>query len=405
MDGIDTNAFSRFITVMASVFKRPDGKYWWASFKDPNGIWQRKSTKLTSESEARRLAFLWEGASSTLSMETPAGAQLDRVVRGLFEQFTGKKLDPNPAREFVATWLERVKATKKPKTAERYRKPAEDFIRYLGDRGAHDIRSISTADLQAFIDAEAKAGKSPVTVALNAKVLRAIFNTAMRAGAVERNPAGMLEIPEVVHEEREPFTAAELDALLAAATGTEWETAVLLGAFAGLRLGDACNLKWEAVDLAEGVLRFMPQKTDRKKKTLAVPMHARLRAHFDALASKEEAQGSQSVCPKLAGREISGRAGLSAEFIRDVMGKAGVETNNTVPQGAGHSVAKKSFHSLRHFFVSGMANAGVAADVRRKLAGHADERQTARYSHLEMNTLRKAVAKLSTKKKKGGANG
>jgi len=384
---------------MASIYKRPGSARWMARFKSPTGKWVARSTATTNEAEARRLAFLWEGAGATMAVDTPAGAQLDRVVRGLFEQFTGKKLDPNPAREFVATWLERVKATKKPKTAERYRKPAEDFIRYLGDRGGHDIRSVGTADLQSFIDAELKAGKSNVTVALNAKVLRAIFNTAVRAGAIERNPAGMLEIPEVVHEEREPFTAAELEALLTAASGTDWETATLLGAFAGLRLGDACNLKWGAVNLTEGVLTLMPEKTDRKKKTLIVPMNARLRAHFDALASKEEAQGSQSVCPKLAGREISGRAGLSAEFIRDVMGPAGVETNNTVPQGAGHSVAKKSFHSLRHFFVSGMANAGVASDVRRKLAGHADERQTARYSHLEMNTLRKAVAKLSPKAK------
>ena len=379
---------------MASIYKRPGSVFWMARFKTPSGGWTARSTKVTNEAEARRLAFLWEGAGATLAVDTPAGAQLDKVVRGLFEQFTGRKLDPNPAREFVATWHDRVKATKKPKTAERYRKPAEDFLRYIGDRAGHDIRSISTADLQGFIDAEVKAGKSNVTVALNAKVLRAIFNTAVRAGAVERNPAGLLEIPEVVHEEREPFTSAELDALLVAAKNTDWETAVLLGAFAGLRLGDACNLTWAAVDLGEGVLRFMPQKTDRKKKTLVIPMHSRLRKHLDSLASKEEAQATQNLCASLAGREISGRAGLSAEFIRDVMGKAGVETNNTVPHGAGHSVAKKSFHSLRHFFVSGMANAGVAADVRRKLAGHADERQTARYSHLELKTLRKAVAKL-----------
>ena len=399
MGGIDVNTFSRFITVMASVFKRPDGKYWWASFKDPSGAWQRKSTKLTNEPEARRLAFLWEGASATMAMDTTASAQIDRVVRSVFESFTGKRIEANPVRDFVKTWKERMQATKKPRTAERYRKPADDFVRYLGDRAGADIRSIGVGDLQGFIDSEAKAGKSVVTVSLNAKVLRAIFNTAVRAGAIERNPAGMLEFAEAVHEERDPFTTAELEALLTAAAGTDWETAVLLGAFAGLRLGDACNLKWDTIDLAEGVLRFMPEKTSRKKKVLTIPMHGRLRSHMDKLASSDAAQVTQNVCPSLAGQEISGRAGLSAQFIRDVMGPAGVETNNTVPQGAGHSVAKKSFHSLRHFFVSGMANAGVASDVRRKLAGHADERQTARYSHLEMKTLRKAVATLSPTKK------
>ncbi len=387
---------------MASVYKRGDSGFWWASFKNPKGRWICKSTKTRNESEARRLAFLWEGAGATLAVDTPAGAQLDRVVRGLFEQFTGRRLAPNPTREFVTAWLERQKVTKKPKTAERYRKPTEDFLRFLGDRASHDIRSIGVGDVQEFLDREVKKGKSNVTVALNAKVLRAIFNAALRAGAIEKNPAGMLEVPEVVHEEREPFSVAEVEALLAAAKGTDWETAVLLGAFAGLRLGDACNLEWTVVDLNESVLRFMPEKTDRKKKTLVMPLHGRLRGHLQALAPKETNDGAKKLCPKLAGREVGGRAGLSAEFIREVMGPAGVSTKNTVPKGAGHSVAKKSFHSLRHFFVSGMANAGVPSDVRRKLAGHADERQTARYSHLELNTLRKAVAKLPTKKKGSG---
>jgi len=83
-----------------------------------------------------------------------------------------------------------------------------------------------------------------------------------------------------------------------------------------------------------------------------------------------------------------------------VMGKAGIDTNRTEKRSGGHRVARKSFHSLRHFFVSGMANAGVAADVRRKLAGHADEEQTARYSHLELKTLRKAVGTLAKTKGK-----
>ncbi len=385
---------------MASIYKRPGSGFWMARFKAPTGGWTARSTKTRNESEARRLAFLWEGAGATLAVDTPAGAQLDRVVRGLFEQFTGRRLTPNPTREFVTAWLERQKATKKPKTAERYRKPTEDFLRFLGDRADHDIRSIGIGDVQEFIDRELRKGKSNVTVALNAKVLRAIFNTAIRAGAIEKNPAGMLEVPEVVHEEREPFSVSELDALLAAAKGTDWETAILLGAFAGLRLGDACNLKWEVVDLNEEVLRFMPEKTDRKKKTLVMPLHGRLRDHLTVLARKEPVEGAKSLCPSLAGREVGGRAGLSAEFICDVMGPASVETKNTVPKGAGHSVAKKSFHSLRHFFVSGMANAGVPSDVRRKLAGHADERQTARYSHLELRTLRRAVAKLPVQKKR-----
>jgi integrase len=370
-----------------------------AAFKNASRGWTRRSTKLAKEPEALKLAFLWEGAGATLALDTPTGAQIDKVVRQVWEQFSGRRLEPTPAREFFKTWLERMKVTRSANTAERYRKPVDDFLSHLGERAALDIRSIAVADVQAFIDAEAEAGKSSQTCALNAKVLRAAFNTAMRAGAIEKNPAGMLDVAEVVSEEREPFTASELEALLAAARGTDWETATLLGALAGLRLGDATNLKWEAVDLAGGMLRFVPQKTRRKKKQLVIPLHPRLHKHLDALASTDAAQLSPHLCPSLAGRAVSGRAGISAAFITEVMDKAGIDTNRTERLGKGHRVSRKSFHSLRHFFVSGMANAGVSADVRRKLAGHSDEKQTARYSHLEMKTLRKAVGKLAKGKK------
>ena len=390
---------------MASVYMRDDSKFWWAAFKSPDGRWVCKSTKTTNKAEATRLAHTFEGAGATLALETPEGAQLDRVVRQMWEQYSGRRLEVQPVRSFFEAWLARMRTTRAANTALRYSKPVGDFLAFLGKRAENDIRSITTKDMQAFIDGEAAAGKSSHTCALNAKVLRAVFNAALRAGAVERNPAGMLEVGEVVSEEREPFSMGEFEALLAASDGTDWHTAVLLGALAGLRIGDAANLKWDAVDFTSRAIRFVPQKTARKKKQLVIPLHPRLFKHLDKLAGTDEAQVSQFLCPSLAGRPVSGRAGISAEFIVEVMGKAGIDTNRTERKGAGHAVAKKSFHSLRHFFVSGMANAGVAADVRRKLAGHGDEKQTARYSHYEMQTLRKAVGTVapSVAKRKAGA--
>jgi len=384
---------------MASIFQRSDSRFWWASFKGPNGRWLLKSTKTTNQNEARRLAFLWEGAGATLALDTPAGAQIDRVVRQVWEQFTGRRIEPTPFRGFCSQWLDRMKATRAANTAERYRKPIDDFLEFLGARADHDIRSVSGADCQRFIDAEATAGKSATTVALNAKVLRALFNSAVRSGAIERNPAGILEVADAVQEERRPFTAAEVDTMLEHAAGTDWATAILLGALAGLRIGDAAGLRWDCVDLRSKVLRFTPQKTARKKRELLIPIHPRLQRHLQGLVDSGASQRSAFVCPSLANRDVGGRSGLSAEFIAEVMIPSGVDAKRGEAEGKGHRMPQKSFHSLRHFFVSGMANAGISADVRRKLAGHADEKQTARYSHLELKTLRKAVGAVGRTKK------
>jgi len=82
------------------------------------------------------------------------------------------------------------------------------------------------------------------------------------------------------------------------------------------------------------------------------------------------------------------------------MEKAGVVAKVVEAKGgAGRSRITKGFHSLRHSFVSALANAGVHADIRQKLAGHSDERVHQNYTHHEIETLRGAVGKIPSLRK------
>jgi integrase len=60
-------------------------------------------------------------------------------------------------------------------------------------------------------------------------------------------------------------------------------------------------------------------------------------------------------------------------------------------EGKRRRFTTKSFHSLRHGFVSSMANAGVSKELRMKLAGHTTDASAARYTHHETEVLRQAV--------------
>lgn len=60
--------------------------------------------------------------------------------------------------------------------------------------------------------------------------------------------------------------------------------------------------------------------------------------------------------------------------------------------GEGRSQSSLSFHSLRHGFVSAMANADVAQELRQKLTGHASAQMNAQYTHHELEALRAAVS-------------
>jgi len=374
---------------MATVYQRNGSKFWMARFKTPDGFWTARSTKETVKTKALRLAFELEGAGGTLRTDNATAAQLDKVVRSIWQRYTGERISLNRADEFFRAWVANMK--RKPGTVKRYKQITEEFLELLGERAAFDIKAIEPARVQAFVNRDVELGRSGTTVVLNAKILRAAFNAAIRGGLLESNPAAAVHLPDAIMEEREPFTPGEIETLLMAAKKTDWETAIMLAAFSGLRLGDAANLKWEAVDLLGGIIKFVPEKTSRKGKELKIPISDRLQIYFEKLAGRTNVQTSPFLCPALAGKEIGGRAGLSAEFIA-LMGSANVAADSiTAKDGRTRKFSRKTFHSLRHAFVSRLANAGVSEDVRAALVGHADPKETARYSHLEMEIRRKAV--------------
>jgi site-specific recombinase XerD len=76
-----------------------------------------------------------------------------------------------------------------------------------------------------------------------------------------------------------------------------------------------------------------------------------------------------------------------------IMRSAGIDAGQI--EGHGKRIfSKRSFHSLRHRFVSQMANAGVAPELRQKLAGRSSGGSHRKYTHLELKTLRAAIGEL-----------
>ena len=62
-------------------------------------------------------------------------------------------------------------------------------------------------------------------------------------------------------------------------------------------------------------------------------------------------------------------------------------------------MSARSFHSLRHSFVTALAHANVPVELRQKLSGHASEAQNLHYTHPEFAALRAAIEKLPPVKK------
>lgn len=194
-------------------------------------------------------------------------------------------------------------------------------------------------------------------------------------------------------EQRAPFKPEQVRALLNVAN-SEWKGAILFAFHCGIRLGDAAKLTWANIDLAESAVIFRPQKArahDTNALITAV-LRDEVRDYLMRLPASDVPNAP--LFASLYGRCTGSHAGLSNEFGR-LMHLAGIDrTAGTEKAGKGRRFNKLGFHSLRHTFISNLANADVSADVRREIVGHSSDEIHRRYTHLNLETQRRALSRV-----------
>jgi integrase len=302
-----------------------------------------------------------------------------------------EKIETISVRAWLDRWLRAEKGAVAETTFEKYQSLVANFLAYLGTRQAIALEALSTEDFLKYRDHLLAEGRAPRTVNITIrKILKRPFEAAVNEGYVARNPIAAIRHLRDVTIEKGVFSPEEIRKLADAAQGTDWNGLVLAGYYTGARLLDLVRLTWGAVDLQEHSITFVQKKTGAKIK---VPIHPELEDHL--LAGSVPDDGRKPLFPKLYHLRSSGKSGLSSSFRR-LMDRAGIDPGIARQKAgkAGRNVSLLSFHSLRHSFTSSLANAGVSAEIRQKLTGHADAKSHAVYTHHEFETIKEALEKL-----------
>lgn len=382
---------------MASLHKDPRGKspYWYAAFYGADGSRCFKSTKTSDRRQATRICTEWESAALRARKKTLTTAQVRSVFNEILEQSGDEPLESLTIGEWMAEWLATKKSSHAPSTWERYRKPVEDFIAHLGSRAALPLRAATSKDIRKFRDDQRGAGRAAATVNFSHKALASAFEAAKRQAYIEANPCHAVDYLPTHEEkvEKGTFTAKEVSALLGAANSRDWQGVILVGYYTGLRLSDCLSLTWASVDLQARVLKVTPKKTVRRGVKLEIPMSLDLEEFL--IAHPVGKRDTDPVFPSLAKLSAGGNRGGSRLFQR-IMKDAGLESGSLrgAAGEAGRAVAERSFHSLRHSYITALSSAGVAVEIRQKLVGHSSAEQNLHYTHAELATLRTAVESL-----------
>jgi integrase len=338
---------------MASLHRRPKSKYWHAGWYGADGKFRMRSTRQTDQKKARILALEWERAERLAKEGILTEVQAREVLNTILER-TGavKRLEEQSVRQWLLFYLSK----KSDGTRERYGKAINGFIEALQERADRPLLAITGADVQAYIDSMIESGRSLSTAEVHLTAISGAFRDAVRFGHLKVNPAAAARLPKPDDDaedvERETFTAAEVGMLVDAAEG-EWKLIVLMGYYTGLRLMKCACIKWDQIDLLNDRIDAKPGKGGRK---VRIPIHPELRKALEAAASTDTTDAY--VFPELSSRDSGGKRGLSRDFLL-LAKSAGVDLRPvTLPNGRTQN--RRSFHSLRHSFVSALANADIS---------------------------------------------
>lgn len=222
-------------------------------------------------------------------------------------------------------------------------------------------------------------------------VLREMFRVlSEKAGLFDDPWAGVCLRNDDSHSRRE-LSKDEVDRLFvsAAKQGTDYRRLFAVGIFTGLRLGDCCRLSWSEINLNEGVIQVIPEKTKKyaNKRPVTIPIHAQL---AEVLSETPEKERKGYVIPALA-EDYNTRMWRLSGAMKKIFESAGVKMSVKI-EGRSRLTPEATFHSLRHTFVSISANAGVPLHVVQSIVGHESTAMTRHYYHENIDALRRAVS-------------
>lgn len=279
--------------------------------------------------------------------------------------------------QFLEDWLW-SKQGLRPSTHAAYEIHVRRFL--TPGLGHIPLDRLTHRDISAFYRTSVAPEVSIATMRRIHATLRAALSSAVREGLIDRNPAGLVELPAQPRIEQACWSAAELQHFLAVTTDHQRHALYVLLGVLGLRRGEAVALVWRDVDLEAGTLRVRnaavrvgarvhvgPPKSRHSVRTLAVD------ARTIASLARVRASGADEDL-LFPGREggLLDPSAVSREFDR---------------LQRLHGMRRIRLHDLRHTSASiGLAAGESLFEVSRRL-GHSSITVTADiYSHLMPGT-------------------
>ncbi len=193
------------------------------------------------------------------------------------------------------------------------------------------------------------------------------------------------KIKGVKHEsKRRALTGAEVKALLEKADA-DMKQLITICLYTGLRIGDACTLKWADVNMDKDEISVIPEKTKKHGTRVTIPLASALRAELE-----KADMGGEYVNARHARIYESGHI---QEKMKKLFESCGIETSETDKDGKRHVLT--GAHAFRHTFISWAINSGMSPMLVKQIVGHSALEMTEHYFHANAEAMREGIENLA----------
>ncbi len=288
---------------------------------------------------------------------------------------SGGDADPSIKRFLDAVWMERGLSQN---TLAAYRADLTALTRWLAER---DIAVTDTTrpELLGFIGSRVEAGARPRSTARQLSSFRRFFRFLLREGVVKDDPTAQIAMPKIGRSLPKSLTEEEVIALLGAPAvsdplGHRDRTMLEVLYATGLRVSELVNLKYQQVNLNQGVIRVVG-KGNRERLIPLGEESVRWLAEFvrgprvEILLERQ----TEYLFPTRRGDRMTRQAFW--HIIKRYAKKAAIQK-------------ELSPHTLRHAFATHLLNHGADLRVVQMLLGHSDLSTTQIYTHVARERMK-----------------
>ncbi|MEE8119259.1 MAG: site-specific tyrosine recombinase XerD [Gammaproteobacteria bacterium] len=278
-----------------------------------------------------------------------------------------------------AMWMERGLAEN---TLSAYRSDLVNLAVWL-NRNKQSLLSTRREHLLSFLSWRVENGVRPRSTARQLSSIRRFYRYLLRENKIHEDPTAQIAMPKIGRSLPKSLSESEVDALLAAPdvtdpVGLRDRTMLELLYATGLRVSELVQLKFEQINLNQGVLRVIG-KGNRER---LVPLGEEAQtwvSEFRKDARQEILKNRQSPYLFPTRRSLCMTRQAFWHLIKRYAVTAGINK-------------ELSPHTLRHAFATHLLNHGADLRIVQMLLGHSDVSTTQIYTHVAQERMKEVHA-------------